>query len=94
MWYASSCSGTTITIGVSSSGVARHLDDDVVARVENRRQLVVAARRERDDRAAARLHFLHVADHLLEHVIVRRDGHDRHLLVDERDRAVLHLAGG
>ena len=30
MWYASSCSGTTITIGVSSSGVARHLEDEVV----------------------------------------------------------------
>ena len=57
------------------------------------RELVVAARRERDDRAAARLHLLHVADHLLEHVIVRREGDDRHLLVDERDRPVLHLAG-
>ncbi len=26
-------------------------------------------------------------------MIVRRDRHDRHLLVDERDRTVLHLAG-
>ena len=56
-------------------------------------ELVVAARRERDDRPAARLDLLHVADHLLEDVIARRDRHDRHLLVDERDRAVLHLAG-
>ena len=45
------------------------------------------------DRAAARLHLLHVADHLLEHMVARRDRDDRHLLVDERDRAVLHLAG-
>ena len=55
---------------------------------------VVSLGRQRDDRAAARLGFLDVADHLLEHVIVRRDRDDRHLLVDERDRAVLHLAGG
>jgi hypothetical protein len=26
-------------------------------------------------------------------VIVRRDGHHRHALVDQRDRSVLHLAG-
>ena len=49
--------------------------------------------RQRDHRPAARLGLLDVADHLLEHVIVRRDGHDGHLLVDERDRPVLHLAG-
>ena len=49
--------------------------------------------RQRDDRPAARLRFLDVAHHLLEDVIVRRDRDDRHLLVDERDRAVLHLAG-
>ena len=55
--------------------------------------LVVPFGREGDDRAAARLRFLDVADHLLEHVIVRRDRDDRHLLVDERDRPVLHLAG-
>ena len=48
--------------------------------------------RQRDDRAAARLRFLDVADHLLEHVIVGGDRDDRHLLVDERDRPVLHLA--
>ena len=48
---------------------------------------------ERDDRAAARLGLLDVADHLLEHVIVRRDRDHRHLLVDQRDRPVLHLAG-
>ena len=44
--------------------------------------------------AAARLHFLHVADHLLEDRVVRGERHHRHTLVDERDGAVLHLAGG
>ena len=93
MWYASSCSGTTISTGVSSgcdlgtairkscAGSSRSLD------------ALVPLGREGDDRAAARLRFLDVADHLLEHVVVRRDRDDRHLLVDERDRAVLHLAG-
>ena len=52
----------------------------------------IALGRDRDDRPAACLGFLHVADHLLEDVIVGRDGHHRHLLVDERDRSVLHLA--
>ena len=94
MWYASSCSGTTITIGVSSSGASRQLEHD--SRVRGSRiaaSLSSPSRGERDHRAAARLHFLHVADHLLEHVIVRRDRDDRHLLVDQRDRPVLHLAG-
>ena len=44
--------------------------------------------------AAARLDLLDVAEHLLEHVVARGDGHDGHVLVDERDGAVLHLAGG
>ena len=62
-------------------------------RIEQLVERAVAWRGQRDDRAAAGLGLLHVADHLLEHVVVRRDRHDRHLLVDERDRAVLHLAG-
>ena len=61
--------------------------------VEQALHQLVAAGRQRDDRAAARLDLLDVAQHLLEHVIARRDRHHRHLLVDERDRAVLHLAG-
>ena len=93
MSYASSCSGSTITIGVSSSGARGSSRTKSRAAIEDRRELLVAARRERDDRSAARLDLLHVADHLLEHVIARRDRDDRHLLVDERDRAVLHLAG-
>src|SRR5579872_1305436 len=48
-------------------GRPRHLQDDVGRGIENGPQLVVAARRQRDDRAAARLRLLHVADHLLEH---------------------------
>ena len=56
--------------------------------------VVSPLRGEGDDRAAARLGFLDVALHFLEDVIVRGDRDHRHLLVDERDRAVLHLAGG
>ena len=54
---------------------------------------VSPSRRDRDHGAAARLRLLDVADHLLEHVVVGRDRDDRHPLVDERDRPVLHLAG-
>src|SRR5215212_9700858 len=54
----------------------------------------MSLRRERDDGAAARFRLLDVPQHLLEDVIVRRDRDDRHLLVDERDRAVLHLPRG
>ena len=39
----------------------------------------VALAGDRDHRAAARLGFLHVADHLLEDVVVGRDRHDRHV---------------
>src|SRR5207237_3168447 len=48
---------------------------------------------QRDDRSAARFDFLHVADHFFEYTIVRRYRHDWHPLVDERNRAMLHLAG-
>ena len=44
--------------------------------------------------AAARHDFLHVGDGLLEQRVMRRDDDDRHVLVDQRDGAVLHLAGG
>ena len=93
MWYASSCSGTTASTGVSSG-----CDFGIVIRKSffgsSRSWIaVVVLGRQRDHRAAARLRLLDVADHLLEHVIVRRDRDDRHRLVDERDRAVLHLAG-
>ena len=45
----------------------------------------------RDHAAAARLHLLHVRHDLVEHRVVRRDEHHRHVLVDQRDRPVLHL---
>ena len=45
-----------------------------------------------DHRAASCLGLLDVADHLLEDVIVRRNGNDRHPFVNQGDRAVLHLA--
>ena len=39
--------------------------------------------------AAARAHFLNVGFQLVEHGVVGRDGDDRHLAGDERERAVL-----
>ena len=52
-----------------------------------------AGSRHDDEPAAARLHLLHIRHHLLEVTILRRDDHHRQRLVDECDRAVLHLAG-
>ena len=93
MWYASNCSGIVMTIGVSRRVVARHRPGRTSLLGSSTPAIRASpADGDGDDGAAARLGFLHVADHLLEHVIVRRDGDDRHLLVDERDRAVLHLA--
>jgi uncharacterized protein (TIRG00374 family) len=43
---------------------------------------------------AARLDLLHLADHLVVDAVARGDHHGRHRPVDQRDRAVLHLAGG
>ena len=79
-------------IGVSSGDV-RGIGTNDVSAGSMRRSCVNRLARDRDDRSAARLGFLHIAQHLLEHVIVGRDRHDRHVLVDERDRPVLHLAG-
>ena len=89
----SSCSGTTVSTGVSSG-----CDFGIVIRksffgIEQILDPVVVLGRQRDHRAAARLRLLDVPHHLLEDVIVRRNRDDGHGLVDERDRAVLHLAG-
>ena len=46
------------------------------------------------DLAAARADLLHVADGLLEQRPGRGEDDHRHLVVDQRDRPVLHLAGG
>src|SRR3546814_18321684 len=43
--------------------------------------------------AAARPHFLHVADGFFKERARRRDDDDRHIFINERDGAVLHLAG-
>src|SRR3954447_23356372 len=67
-------------------------DQEVLRRIQQRADPVVAFRGDRDHRPAARLRLLDVADHLLEHVVVRGNRDDRHLLVDQRDRSVLHLA--
>jgi hypothetical protein len=48
---------------------------------------------DQDDAAAARRDFLHVRDGLLEQPVIGRDDDDRHVLVDQRDRAVLEFAG-
>ena len=49
---------------------------------------------EHDHLAAARRGLLQVGRGLLEQRPRRRDGDHRHVRVDQRDRAVLHLAGG
>ncbi len=40
---------------------------------------LVALGRNRDDDAAARLDLLHLADHLVVDIVLRRDGHHRHV---------------
>ena len=47
-----------------------------------------------DDLAAARHDLLDVRRGLLEQIVGRRQHDHRHLVVDQRDRPVLHLAGG
>ena len=49
---------------------------------------------DKDDLALPRGHFLHVGDGLVEELVSRGDHDDRHALVDQRDRAMLQLAGG
>src|SRR5690606_13840657 len=56
-------------------------------------QLVVPFRHHGDDPPAARLHLLHVRHDLAVDRVVRRDDDDGHVLVDQRDGAVLHLRG-
>ena len=71
--------------------VVGHLD----ARPDLRPALGDAARvGDQQHLAAARHHLLHIGDGLLEQRVMRRDDDDRHVLVDQRDGAVLHLARG
>ena len=55
-------------------------------------EAVVALGGDRDDVRAARADLLDVGDHLVEDRRVGRDADDRRGLVEQRDRAVLHLA--
>ena len=73
-------------------GVAgRHLDAVEELAAEAREALLVG---DHHHLAAARQHLLDVGAGLLEEVVARRQHDHRRLLVDERDRPVLHLAGG
>src|SRR3990172_8737108 len=53
------------------------LEHDVAREIERGCQLAVSARGERNHRTAAGLDLLHVADHLLEHMVPRRERDDR-----------------
>src|SRR5881296_4230383 len=68
----------------------RHLDFVV----SGPRDAGVALGDDRHHAPAARLHFLDVAHDLLVHRVLGRDEHDRHQVIDQRDRAVLHLGCG
>ena len=54
---------------------------------------VVALGRDRDHLRAAGPHLLDVGEHLRVDVALGGDRHDRHAVLDERDRAVLQLGG-
>ncbi len=54
-------------------------------------ELVALCRQRRDD-AAARFCLFHLADHLLVQAVLKGDAQHRHLLVDERNWPMLHLA--
>ncbi len=49
---------------------------------------------DRDDTAAAGLDLLNIADDFVVLAALGRDEDDGHALIDQRDRAVLHLGGG
>ena len=58
------------------------------------REPVVALLDDRDDATVARPHFLDVGERLLVDGGAGRHDHDRHRVVDQGDRSVLHLACG
>ncbi|MCG3768263.1 MAG: hypothetical protein JW394_0367 [Nitrospira sp.] len=55
-------------------------------------QLPLAFRHQRNDRRAPSLHFHQIAHGLFVQPVLRRQHDHRHVLVDERDRAMLHLS--
>ena len=91
---ASTCSGTVVTSGASRVGVRGTLDQVVGVRADR----LVALLGDHDGAGAAGPYLLDVRDDLVvQHAAAgrRRDhAHHRGALVDQRDRAVLELAGG
>src|SRR5688572_22529203 len=69
----------------------RHGQVDVTG-VEHGSDPVIPLRCNGNDGPAAGLRLLNVPHHLLEDMVVRCERHDRHALIDERNRSVLHLA--
>ena len=55
---------------------------------------VIAIGGDRDDLAFARPDLLHIGNHLFINIRIRRDADNRAVLIDQRDRPVLHFAGG
>ena len=76
-------------IGVRYSGAAG-IENTVSASSSSRLSPSVA---DRDYQPLARLGLGQVRDHLLAHRVARRDADDRHVLGNQRNRPVLHLAG-
>ena len=65
---------------------------DVHHLVRFRRDEAVAFGREGDHDGVARLRLLDLADHLVVERVLERNRQHRHVLVDQRNRTVLHLA--
>ena len=87
--YARSCSGNDGEHSLEKGGRARHVDDVVGVVLD----VLVAVRRDRDHVRSARARLLDVGDDLVVDVRVGRDDDHGRVLVQQRDRAVLHLAG-
>src|SRR5262245_38706460 len=69
----------------------RHRPGNVQHVIRQLHHLVIAFGRDRNDASLARAHLLHVAHDLVVGAVAGADEHHRHVLVDERDRPVLHL---
>src|SRR5439155_11299662 len=69
-------------------GWARRHGDLVIRQMG---QIAVALARDRDNAAPPGFYFLHIRNHLRVNRILGRQADDRHVLVDQGDRSVLHL---
>ena len=76
-----------------SSGAVGQRNARVAQRIEDRVEAIVALGDERDDMPPRALASWMLPSIFSKTASLRRDRHHRQLLVDERDRAVLHLAG-